>query len=84
MVYLPMCYLYCRRFCADAAADPLLASLREELYTCAYKDVDWDGERHSVSPLDEYDPVTKLMKVRPHTSSSSRTNLHHFIHRKGC
>lgn len=63
MVYLPMCYLYCRRFCADAAKDPLLSALREELYTVPYEKVDWDGERHSVSPLDEYDPVTRLMKV---------------------
>jgi hypothetical protein len=130
MVYLPMCYLYCRRFNADAANDPLLSAIRQEIYTKPYDQVgtskailptglhtgsrnmavvtpppfprespdmnittlsphrllrpeqvtpcaatqdsstpglpapqvDWDGERHSVSPLDEYDPVTKLME----------------------
>jgi len=63
MVYLPMCYLYCTRYTyPKATTDPLILSIRKEIYTCDYDDVNWDGERHSVSPLDEYDPVTSLMK----------------------
>ncbi|KAM3576082.1 hypothetical protein VYU27_001958 [Nannochloropsis oceanica] len=62
MVYLPMCYLYCRRFSADAAADPLLLALRHELYVTPYHDIAWDGERHACSDLDVYDPVSGLMK----------------------
>ncbi len=39
MVYLPMCYLYGRRFSGDAT--PLVLALRKELYVTPYESVDW-------------------------------------------
>jgi hypothetical protein len=32
MVYLPMCYLYGKKYHLDATKDPVLLSLRKELY----------------------------------------------------
>jgi len=42
MVYLPMCYLYGKRFVYDdAATDPTVMSLRSELYTADYDTIHW-------------------------------------------
>jgi cycloartenol synthase len=41
MVYLPMCYLYGKRFVPDVAADPVLSSLRKELYPENYDTIVW-------------------------------------------
>lgn len=32
MVYLPMCYVYCKRFVPDVSNDAVLLSLRKELF----------------------------------------------------
>ena len=63
MVYLPMCYLYCKRFRNPAkATDQVLIALRKELYVGDYCEIKWDAYRHVVCPLDEYSPVTTLQK----------------------
>mmetsp|Transcript_28315 Transcript_28315/g.46585 ORF Transcript_28315/g.46585 Transcript_28315/m.46585 type:complete len:891 (+) Transcript_28315:81-2753(+) len=64
MVYLPMCYLYGKRFAhtARAPADPLVLALRQELYPAPYATLPWARHRQTVSPLDEYDPVGPLMR----------------------
>ncbi|CAE8617337.1 unnamed protein product, partial [Polarella glacialis] len=56
MVYLPMCWLYARRFAFKAAADPVASSLRAELYPegCTYSDIDWGAHVHSVADIDNY------------------------------
>jgi cycloartenol synthase len=43
MVYLPMCYLYGMRYSPDVSSDPLLQSLRKELYPdhLSYDDIPW-------------------------------------------
>ena len=42
MVYLPMCWLYARRFTFDAAQDPVAAALRSELYGGQkYSEIPW-------------------------------------------
>ena len=42
MVYLPMCWLYARRFAFKAADDPVTADLRKELYPDqVYDTIDW-------------------------------------------
>jgi squalene/oxidosqualene cyclase-like protein len=63
MVYLPMGYLYCKRFCADVASDPLLQSLRQELYTEPYHLIDWDAHRQAVADIDNYSPLNPFLKV---------------------
>jgi len=65
MVYLPVCYLYGRRFAYDAAADPLTAALRRELYLpgTEYSKIDWHNHMFSIADIDNYSPVHWFMKV---------------------
>jgi squalene/oxidosqualene cyclase-like protein len=63
MVYLPMCYVYCKRFHPDVSKDPLLQSLRRELYTQEYDTVDWDGHRQICAEIDNYSPLNPVMKI---------------------
>ena len=65
MVYLPMCYLYCKRFSPDVSQDHLLQSLRKELYMegVDYNKIDWDKYRQTCAPIDEYSPLNPVMKV---------------------
>jgi squalene/oxidosqualene cyclase-like protein len=64
MVYLPMCYLYGKRFVyADADTDPTVQSLREELYCQPYDSIDWAATRELVAEIDNYSPVHPLMKA---------------------
>jgi len=64
MVYLPMCYLYCKRFeNPGKETDPLLESLRSELYITVYAAIQWDAYRHVCCPLDDYSPVTLFQKT---------------------
>lgn len=64
MVYLPMCWLYSKRFKFDAAADPVASSLREELYPgLKYKDIDWGQFIHSVADIDNYSPIHWAMRL---------------------
>jgi len=65
MVYLPMCYVYCKRFVPDVAGDPLLQALRRELFTpeLPYDHVPWDEYRQKCADIDEYSPLAPVMKV---------------------
>jgi squalene/oxidosqualene cyclase-like protein len=62
MVYLPMCYLYSKRWSYDAGGDKLTRALREELYITPYESIDWDAHRHTCSPMDAYSPVHWFMR----------------------
>jgi len=63
MVYLPMCFIYGKRFTyPKAASDPLIKELHQELYVQDYNHIPWGSHRQTVSVLDEYDPVGKLMR----------------------
>lgn len=44
MVYLPMSYLYGKRFVGPIT--PTVLSLRKELYTIPYHDIDWNRSRN--------------------------------------
>ncbi|KAG4306237.1 hypothetical protein PORY_000225 [Pneumocystis oryctolagi] len=55
-VYLPMGFIY-------AHLDPLIESLREELYTQPYSSIDFSKHRNTVSPLDLYIPHTIFLRV---------------------
>jgi squalene/oxidosqualene cyclase-like protein len=63
MVYLPMGYLYCKQYKPDVENDPILSSLRKELYVQNYNKIDWDAFRQKCAPIDEYSPLNPIMKV---------------------
>lgn len=63
MVYLPMCYAYCKRFSPDVKSDPILTSLRKELYLTNYDSIDWDSFRQTCADIDQYSPLNPVMKV---------------------
>ncbi|XP_059447364.1 beta-amyrin synthase-like [Corylus avellana] len=54
MVYMPMSYLYGKRFVGTIT--PLILQLREELYTQPYNDVNWKKVRHLCAKEDLYYP----------------------------
>lgn len=51
MVYLPMSYLYGKRFVGSIT--PIVLSLRKELYTIPYEDIDWDQARNLCAKVSE-------------------------------
>ena len=63
MVYLPMCYVYCKRYVPDVANDPLLQALRRELFKEDYGTIDWGAFRQTCASIDEYSPLAPVMKV---------------------
>ncbi|GLT54381.1 hypothetical protein SLA2020_275840 [Shorea laevis] len=54
LVYLPMSYLYGKRFVGPIT--PLILQLREELYTQPYNQVNWKKARHLCAKEDIYYP----------------------------
>nr|QQR13796.1 oxidosqualene cyclase 3 [Iris tectorum] len=54
MVYLPMSYLYGKRFVGPIT--PTVLSLRKELYTLPYNQIDWDVARNQCAKEDLYYP----------------------------
>ncbi|MES1908679.1 MAG: hypothetical protein MHM6MM_001562 [Cercozoa sp. M6MM] len=66
-VYLPMGYCYAKRIQANASADtPLgetLRSLRRELYTVPYHEIDWKAACDKVAAPDDYRPASKWLTL---------------------
>nr|XP_015797352.2 lanosterol synthase [Nothobranchius furzeri] len=60
-VYLPMSYCYAVRLSAEE--DPLILSLRQELYVEDYSSIDWPAQRNNVSSCDLYTPHSTLLNV---------------------
>jgi cycloartenol synthase len=54
MVYLPMSYLYGKRFVGPIT--PTVLALRKELFTAAYHEIDWDVARNLCAKEDLYYP----------------------------
>ncbi|XP_021888152.1 cycloartenol synthase 2 [Carica papaya] len=54
MVYLPMSYLYGKRFVGPIT--PTILSLRKELYAIPYHEVDWNKARNTCAKEDLYYP----------------------------
>ena len=75
MVYLPMGYVYCKRFAPDVSADPLLQALRHELFTQSYESIDWDTYRQKCADIDEYSPLAPVMKVAQDVCSIYENHL---------
>ena len=64
MVYLPMGYVYAKRFTPpDLATDKVLQSLRKELYVESYDSIDFDAYRQTCADIDEYSVLNPVMKV---------------------
>ena len=59
MVYIPMGFLWGKKFKADM--DPLIASLREELYVQDFDSIDWPAQRNNVANVDTYYPHTRVL-----------------------
>lgn len=60
-VYLPMSYCYAARL--SASEDPLVQSLRQELYVEDYASIDWPAQKNNVCPDDMYTPHSWLLHV---------------------
>ncbi|KAK9341076.1 hypothetical protein LIPSTDRAFT_3010 [Lipomyces starkeyi NRRL Y-11557] len=58
-VYLPMGYLYSEK--VKAPLDPLLESLRSEIYTSPYDTIDFAKHRNDISEIDIYYPHTTIL-----------------------
>ncbi|XP_050224509.1 cycloartenol synthase-like isoform X1 [Mercurialis annua] len=54
MVYLPMSYLYGKRFVGPIT--PTIVSLRKELYAVPYHEIDWNTARNTCAKEDLYYP----------------------------
>lgn len=65
MVYLPMCWLYAKKFAYNAAADPVTSGLREELYpsNLEYAKIDWPNFRHAIAETDNYSPMPRIVQI---------------------
>ncbi|KAI3447283.1 hypothetical protein Pfo_003948 [Paulownia fortunei] len=61
MVYLPMSYLYGKRFVGPI--NGIVLSLRKELYTQAYHQIDWNLARNQCSKEDLYFPHPLLQDI---------------------
>lgn len=61
MVYIPMGYLWGRRF--KAPLDPLIESLRQELYVQPYESINWPAQRGNIAQVDVFYPHTKTLKA---------------------
>uniref|UniRef100_A0A8C5BIL1 Terpene cyclase/mutase family member n=1 Tax=Gadus morhua TaxID=8049 RepID=A0A8C5BIL1_GADMO len=58
-VYLPMSYCYAVRLAAKE--DPLVLSLRQELYVQDYESICWPAQRNNVAACDMYTPHSRLL-----------------------
>ncbi|CAM8921713.1 unnamed protein product [Rhodiola kirilowii] len=61
MVYLPMSYLYGKRFIGPLT--PLILQLREELHTEPYNQINWKKTRHVCCKEDVYYPHPKIQDL---------------------
>ncbi|XP_038711569.1 beta-amyrin synthase-like isoform X1 [Tripterygium wilfordii] len=61
MTYMPMSYLYGRRFVAPIT--PLILQLQEEIYTQSYGEIVWKNMRHLCAKEDCYYPETRIQKL---------------------
>ncbi|KAM3271289.1 hypothetical protein ACQJBY_041832 [Aegilops geniculata] len=61
LVYLPMSYLYGKRFVG--ATTSIVLDLRKELYDVPYNEIDWDKARNRCAKEDLYYPHSSLQNV---------------------
>ncbi|XP_073116803.1 cycloartenol synthase isoform X1 [Elaeis guineensis] len=61
MVYLPMSYIYGKRFVGPIT--PTVLSLRKELYGCPYRQIDWNRARNECAKEDLYYPHPLIQDI---------------------
>uniref|UniRef100_M8BBH7 Terpene cyclase/mutase family member n=1 Tax=Aegilops tauschii TaxID=37682 RepID=M8BBH7_AEGTA len=61
LVYLPMSYLYGKRFVG--ATTSIVLDLRKELYNVPYNEIDWDKARNGCAKEDLYYPHSPLQNI---------------------
>ncbi|XP_024030983.1 cycloartenol synthase 2 isoform X2 [Morus notabilis] len=61
MVYLPMCYLYGKKFVGSIT--PMVLSLRKELFTVPYNEIDWNKARNLCEKEDLYYPHPAVQDI---------------------
>ncbi|KAJ4306619.1 Lanosterol synthase (Oxidosqualene--lanosterol cyclase) [Collariella sp. IMI 366227] len=61
MVYLPMGYLWSRRWHAEE--NDLIRSLRKELFVEDWDKINWAGNRNTIHPRDNYHPKSWLLNL---------------------
>ncbi|MCC6808019.1 MAG: terpene cyclase/mutase family protein [Deltaproteobacteria bacterium] len=61
VVYLPMSYLYGRRWRVEET--PLLAEIRDEIHDRPYATIDWQRARGTVHPNDLYTPHSPVLRA---------------------
>ena len=67
MVYLPMGYLYAKKFVyPDAETDDLIRNLRNEIYTEPYCNIQWSKTRNLIADFDNYSPISTIMEALQH------------------
>jgi squalene/oxidosqualene cyclase-like protein len=59
-VFLPMSYLYGRRYSADL---PIVRELRSEMFTTPWDAIDWPSLRERIAPGDVYTPHSPYLKA---------------------
>lgn len=60
-VYLPLSYLFATR--AACPESPILLTLRKELYTTPYEEIDFAAHLENVAPCDSYVPTSRFLGV---------------------
>ena len=48
---------------SSATVDPIIAELRQELYSIDYQKICWNSYRHAVADIDNYSPITWYMRA---------------------
>jgi len=71
MVYLPMSYLYGRRFVCRT--NGTILSLRRELYTIPYHHIDWDTARNQCAKVERFFQKFLLLDFGPLIYQCRRT-----------
>ncbi|XP_038985712.1 cycloartenol synthase-like isoform X8 [Phoenix dactylifera] len=74
MVYLPMSYIYGKRFVGPIT--PTVLSLRKELYSCPYQQIDWNRARNECKVLPP-DPAMWRLKIAQGGSPWLKTTNNH-------
>ena len=84
-----MGYLYGSRFVyPNAKNDPLISSLRKELYCQNYNEIKWSSTRYYISPMDNYSDIPQFMRFAQNALAVYETipfiqPLKRFIRRAG-
>jgi lanosterol synthase len=63
-VYLPMSYIWSKQWTYPKAdSDPIIRSLRQELFTAPHEEIAWSRYRNAISPADNYHPKTWVLNL---------------------